>query len=269
MRIRTIGTADLDVLHVEGTMGGNHRVVSHEEWVKARTDLLGKEKEFTRLRDELSQRRRDLPWVRVEKNCVFEAPTGKETLAQLFGPCHQLVVYHFMFDPGWDAGCKSCSWWADNFERNVVHLKNRDVTLIAVSRGGLDKLEAFKRRMGWSFKWVSSEGNDFNYDFNVSFTPEEQAKGEAYYNYAVRHFAASERAGISVFYKDQSGTVFHTYSCYARGLDMLNAGYPYLDLVPRGRDEEGLPYSQSWVRHHDSYSTPDRESTEQPGFGRA
>jgi predicted dithiol-disulfide oxidoreductase (DUF899 family) len=269
VRFQTIGTADLNVLQVEGAMGADHKVVSHEEWVKARTELLAEEKEITRRRDILSQRRRDLPWVRVEKDYVFDGPNGRETLAQLFGPCRQLVIYHFMFDPGWGVGCKSCSWWADNFERNVVHLTNRDVTLIAVSRAPLGKLEAFKRRMSWNFKWVSSEGSDFNYDFNVSFTADEQVKGEAYYNYAVRHFAASERPGISVFYKDRSGAVFHTYSCYGRGLDMLNAGYHYLDLVTHGRDEEGLPYNQSWVRHRDSYGAPDRESVDQPGIGRA
>ena len=246
-----------------------HKVVSRAEWIEARKQLLAREKEFTRQRDQLSQQRRDLPWVRVDKDYVFEGPNGKETLAQLFAGSSQLIVYHFMFDPAWEAGCKSCSFWADNFERNVVHLKQRDVTLIAISRAPLAKLEAFKKRMGWTFKWVSSFGNDFNYDYGVSFTPADQTKGEAYYNYKLQKFSASERPGISVFYKDAEGTVFHTYSCYSRGLDMLNAAYHHLDLVPKGRDEDGLPYNQAWVRHRDSYGGPDREAIDQPGIGRA
>jgi predicted dithiol-disulfide oxidoreductase (DUF899 family) len=231
----------------------DHKVVSRQEWTAAREDLLAKEKAFTRLRDQLSQQRRELPWVRVEKPYVFEGPEGRVTLPELFEGRSQLVVYHFMFDPGWEAGCKSCSFWADNFERNVVHLAHRDVTLVAVSRAPLARLAAFRARMGWSFRWVSSFGTDFNYDYHVSFTPEEQASGEAYYNYARQPLADSERPGISVFFKDPGGAVFHTYSCYARGLDMLNAGYHYLDLVPRGRDEAGLSYPQEWVRHRDRY----------------
>jgi predicted dithiol-disulfide oxidoreductase (DUF899 family) len=230
---------------------GIHKVVSREEWTAARKELLHEEKEFTRLRDELSQRRRDLPWVRVDKQYTFEGPNGRETLPQLFDGRSQLVVYHFMFGPDWEAPCKSCSFWADNFERNVVHLQNRDVTMIAVSRAPFDRLEAFKRRLGWTFRWVSSAGSDFNYDYQVSFTPDEIAKGEAYYNYAKQKDSLSDHPGISVFCKDSSATVFHTYSCYARGLDMMNAAYHYLDLVPKGRDEADHP--MAWLRYRDSY----------------
>jgi predicted dithiol-disulfide oxidoreductase (DUF899 family) len=230
-----------------------HAVVSRDEWIEVRKQLLAKEKEFTRLRDQLSRQRRDLPWVRADKPYVFEGPKGRETLPELFDGRRQLIIYHFMFDPGWEAGCKSCSFWADNFERTVVHLKHRDVTLVAVSRAPFSRLEAFKKRLGWSFKWVSSAGTDFNYDYHVSFTPEEQAKGEAYYNYTRQKVSGSERAGISVFYKDPGGAVFHTYSCYARGLDMMNTAYHYLDLVPKGRDEAGLSNPQAWVRYRDSY----------------
>ncbi len=230
----------------------NHKVVSREEWLEARKQFLAKEKEFTRLRDQLSQQRRDLPWVRVDKPYVFEGPNGNETLPELFGDRSQLIVYHFMFDPSWEAGCKSCSFWADNFERNVIHLKQRDVTLVAISRAPLSKIEAFKNRMGWTFKWVSSANGSFNYDYHVSFTPEQLAKGEAYYNYATQKNSMSELPGISVFCKDSNGTVFHTYSCYARGLDMMNAAYHYLDLVPKGRDETDDP--QAWVRHRDNYT---------------
>jgi len=230
----------------------NHKVVSREEWLEARKQFLAKEKEFTRLRDRLSQQRRDLPWVRVDKPYVFEGPNGNETLPELFGDRSQLIVYHFMFDPSWEAGCKSCSFWADNFERNVIHLKQRDVTLVAISRAPLSKIEAFKDRMGWTFKWVSSVNGSFNYDYHVSFTPEQLAKGEAYYNYATQKNSMSELPGISVFCKDSNGTVFHTYSCYARGLDMMNAAYHYLDLVPKGRDETDDP--QAWVRHRDNYT---------------
>ncbi len=230
----------------------NHKVVSREEWLEARKQFLAKEKEFTRLRDRLSHQRRDLPWVRVDKPYVFEGPNGNETLPELFGDRSQLIVYHFMFDPSWEAGCKSCSFWADNFERNVIHLKQRDVTLVAISRAPLSKIEAFKDRMGWTFKWVSSVNGSFNYDYHVSFTPEQLAKGEAYYNYATQKNSMSELPGISVFCKDSNGTVFHTYSCYARGLDMMNAAYHYLDLVPKGRDETDDP--QAWVRHRDNYT---------------
>jgi predicted dithiol-disulfide oxidoreductase (DUF899 family) len=231
----------------------SHRVVSQNEWIEARKQLLTKEKEFTRLRDQLSRQRRELPWERVEKAYVFEGPNGRETLSDLFEGRHQLVVYHFMFDADWEAGCKSCSFWADNFNGIVTHLKHRDVTLIAVSRASLAKLEAYRKRMGWSFKWVSSAGNDFNRDYHVSHTPEELEKQEAYYNYTRQRPYASEAPGISVFYRDSAGAVFHTYSCYARGLDMLNGAYHFLDLVPKGRDEDNLPFHMDWLRRHDEY----------------
>jgi len=230
----------------------NHKAVSRNQWIEARTALLAKEKEFTRLRDDLSQARRDLPWVRVDKPYVFDGPNGKETLSDLFAGSSQLIVYHFMFGPDWEAGCPSCSFWADNFERIVVHLKQRDVTMLAVSRAPLSKLEAFKKRLGWTFKWVSSGDNDFNYDYHVSFTPEELASGQRYYNYARAKSSLAELPGISVFYKDASGAIFHTYSCYARGLDMMNAAYHYLDLAPKGRDESGA-HKMAWVRYRDSY----------------
>ncbi|HYT15340.1 MAG TPA: DUF899 domain-containing protein [Burkholderiales bacterium] len=228
-------------------------IVSREEWLAARKRHLGREKEFTRLRDELSRERRELPWVKVEKNYVFDTPDGRQTLSDLFQGRSQLVVYHFMFGPDWGEGCKSCSFWADNFNGVAVHLRHRDVTLLAVSRAPLDKIQAFRKRMGWEFKWVSSFENEFNWDFNVSFTPEELAKGEVYYNYAMQKFPSDEAPGISVFHKNAKGEVFHTYSCYARGLDMLNVAYHYLDLVPKGRDEAGLSFSMAWVRHRDRY----------------
>ncbi|MBV9637880.1 MAG: DUF899 domain-containing protein [Methylobacteriaceae bacterium] len=230
-----------------------HPVVSREEWIEARTRFLAKEKEFTRLRDELSEERRALPWVRVDKKYVFEGPAGRETLADLFGGRHQLIVYHFMFDPSWEAGCKSCSFWADNYNGIIAHLNQRDVTHVAVSRAPLAKLEAFRQRMGWTFKWVSSHESDFNFDYQVSFRPEDLAKGEVIYNYAKRKSSMTELPGLSVFYKDDDGQIFHTYSCYARGLDLLNSAYNHLDLVPKGRDEADLPFSMSWVRLHDIY----------------
>jgi len=231
----------------------SHTVVSRDEWIENRKQLLAKEKEFTRLRDQLSQQRRDLPWEAVDKEYVFEGPNGNQTLPELFDGRSQLIVYHFMFDPSWEAGCQHCSFWADNFNGIPVHLNQRDVTMIAVSRAALSKLEAYKKRMGWTFTWVSSAGSDFNYDYQVSFKPEAVAKGEIYLNYRQKKSALTEVAGISVFYKDPSGSIFHTYSCYERGLDMLNAAYHYLDLVPKGRDEAGQPNPQFWVRRHDDY----------------
>jgi predicted dithiol-disulfide oxidoreductase (DUF899 family) len=232
----------------------NHAVVSRTEWLAARAAHLTKEKEFTRLRDQLSQQRRELPWVKVDKEYVFDGPKGQETLAELFGGRSQLIVYHFMFAPDWEAGCPHCSFWADNFNGVIVHLNRRDVAMIAVSRAPLQKLEAFKKRMGWNFKWVSSSATDFNFDYHVSFTPEELAKKEMFYNFAIHDdIESSEREGVSVFYKDPKGSVFHTYSAYARGIDMLNTAYHYLDLVPKGRDETELEFTQAWVRRHDEY----------------
>jgi predicted dithiol-disulfide oxidoreductase (DUF899 family) len=214
-----------------GISVGTHRVVSHEQWLAARTAFLAKEKEFTRLRDELSRQRRELPWEAVTKDYVFEGANGKQTLSELFEGRSQLLIYHFMFDPDWDAGCPHCSHWADNFNSIIVHLNHRDVTMIAVSRASFE--------------------TDFNYDYHVSFTADEMAQKKAFYNFAFKDPSVSERQGVSVFYKDASGRVFHTYSTYERGIDMMSVDYQYLDLVPKGRDEDGRgPF---WVRRHDEY----------------
>lgn len=229
------------------------KVVSREEWLDARKEHLVKEKEFTRRRDQLSRERRDLPWVKVEEEYLFNSPEGKQTLSDLFDDRSQLIIYHFMYGPDWEEGCPSCSFWADNFNGIDIHLKHRDISLVAVSRAGLDTLEAYKKRMGWEFKWVSSYGSDFNLDYYVSFTPDEMDQGEMFYNFSTTNFPSEEAPGISVFCKDENGQVFHTYSCYARGLDMLNGAYHYMDLAPKGRDEEGLPYTMAWVRRRDQY----------------
>jgi len=231
----------------------DHQVVSREDWIEARRALLAKEKEFTRLRDQLSQQRRELPWVGVDKPYTFEGSNGAETLPQLFDGRSQLLVYHFMYGPNSDTPCKSCSFWADNIERNVVHLNARDVTFVVISRAPLAKLEAFKKRMGWTFKWVSSGKSDFNFDYNVSW-PDGAASARDTYNYAPKTWDGTEMPGISVFCKDESGTVFHTYSCYSRGIDMMNSTYQYLDLVPNGRGEaDQKPHAMAWVRYRDSY----------------
>jgi predicted dithiol-disulfide oxidoreductase (DUF899 family) len=231
----------------------DHNVISEEEWVEARKNLLKKEKEFTALRDQLSQQRRDLPWVAVNKEYVFEGPNGKQTLSELFDGRSQLLVYHFMFDPSWEAGCPNCSFWADNFNGIIVHLNQRDVTMIAVSRAPYSKIAIYQKRMGWGFKWVSSYNTDFNFDYHVSFTQEELAKKEAFYNYVAQDTQSPEKEGVSVFFKDHTGSVFHTYSTYERGIDMLNVAYHYLDIVPKGRDETGNTFRQFWVRRHDEY----------------
>ena len=231
-----------------------NQIVTRDEWLVARQALLAKEKEATRARDALSAERRKLPWVKVEKNYVFDGPHGQETLADLFDGRSQLIIYHFMFRPGWEEGCRSCSFLADHIDGSVVHLAHRDVTLIAVSRAPLPELEAFKKRMGWRFKWVSSYGSDFNSDYHVSFTKDDVAKGKTYYNYQERESQSEgEAPGTSVFYKDTTGDIFHTYSSYARGCDMLIGAYNYLDLAPKGRDEDALTFAMAWVRHHDCY----------------
>ncbi len=230
-----------------------HKVVSPSEWIAARKAFLETEKRFTHARDELSRQRRELPWVKVDKPYEFDGPDGKETLAGLFGGRSQLIVYHFMFGPGWVQGCPSCSYLADHFDGAIVHLAQRDVTMLAVSRTPLPQIEAFKQRMGWRFKWVSSNGCDFNRDHHVSFTKDELEQGKAYYNYQIGPFSAEEAPGISVFTKNAAGDIFHTYSAYARGLDMLVGTYNLLDLVPKGRDEAALPRTMAWVRHHDRY----------------
>ncbi len=231
-----------------------HEVVSSSEWFASREELLRKEKEFTKLRDELSRQRRELPWEKVEKKYVFDGPNGKETLADLFDGRSQLIVYHFMFGPGWQEGCPSCSFLADHFDGSLVHLANRDVTLVVISRAPLAEIEAFKQRMGWKFKWLSSFGSDFNRDYHVSFPKVEMAAGKVSYNYDKVEFPSEEGPGASVFYKHAGGEIFHTYSTYARGLDILVGAYNFLDLVPKGRDEDGLAFSMSWVRHHDRYA---------------
>lgn len=228
----------------------DHAVVTHAEWLEARKALLLEEKEFTRRRDELSRRRRELPWEPVTTEYVFESENGPETLADLFQDKSQLVVYHFMYPPDWEAGCPSCSFWADSFDSNVVHLAARDIRLAAVSKAPLGRLLAYRERMGWSFHWVSSAANSFNRDFGVSFDPEEEHAPA--YNYGTLEPGMSEREGVSVFAKDADGAVFHTYSSYARGIDLLNAAYNYIDLTPRGRHEDGAS-TQRWVRRHDEY----------------
>jgi predicted dithiol-disulfide oxidoreductase (DUF899 family) len=228
------------------------RVVSRDEWLEQRKALLAKEKEFTRLGDQLAAEKRNLSWVKVDKNYVFDGPDGQVTLAQLFGDKSQLIVYHFMFGPEWEQGCPTCSMIADNIDPNVIHLAHRDVAFVVVSRAPLAKIADFKKRMGWRFKWVSSFTNDFNYDYGVSFKPEEIGKGK-FYNYGTSDFPSEEAGGVSVFFKDNAGNVFHTYSSYARGAEFSIGAYNYLDLVPKGRDEAGLPFTMAWVRHHDRY----------------
>ena len=229
------------------------KVVSSAEWLTARKELLKKEKEFTNLRDELSRQRRELPREKVEKQYVFAGPNGKETLADLFDGRSQLIVYHFMLGPGWKEGCPSCSFLADTMDGAVVHLAHRDTTLVVVSRAPLPEIQAFQKRMGWRFKWASSFENDFNRDYHVSFSKDEMAKGRVAYNFDMTEFPSEEAPGASVFYKNKAGEVFHTYSAYARGLDQLVGTYNFLDLTPKGRDEDALPHTMAWVRHHDRY----------------
>jgi len=231
----------------------NHPVMSRDRWIAERKTLLAREKELTRLRDQIARERRALPWVRIEKDYVFDGPEGRRTLADLFEGRRQLLVQHFMFSPGWEQGCKSCSFMADHIDGAKVHLEQRDVTLLVVSRAPLAEIERFRQRMGWQFKWVSSHGSDFNRDFGVTFTVEEIAKGEVYYNYVMQPFPQEEAPGISVFYKDDAGDVFHTYSTYGRGVEVMMGAYNLLDLTPKGRDEDHLSHTMEWVRHHDRY----------------
>lgn len=230
------------------------KVVSKAEWIEARRVHLEKEKQYTRLRDELSRQRRELPWEAVEKPYVFEGAKGKETLGDLFDGREQLVVYHFMFGPGWKEGCQSCSFLADHFDGSILHLANRDVTLAVVSRATFAEIDAFKKRMGWKFKWVSSFGSDFNYDYQATANPKDSADGETYYNYQMTKFPSEERPGLSVFAKDAAGQVFHTYSSYGRGLDIFLGAYNFIDVTPKGRDEGELAWPMAWVRHHDKYN---------------
>jgi len=228
------------------------KVVSQTEWLAARKELLAKEKEFTRLRDDLSRRRRELPWEKVQKSYVFDGTNGKESLADLFGNRSQLVIYHFMFGPDWVEGCPSCSFISDHIDASVPHVAARDIRLMVVSRAPIAQIEAFKKRMGWRFHWVSSFNTDFNYDYQVSAKKEDLAN-DVYYNYSMQKFPSDERPGASVFYKDDAGNIFHTYSSYARGLDILIGAYNWIDLTPKGRDEAALKHGMAWVRHHDKY----------------
>lgn len=234
-----------------------HNVVSQQQWLASRLELLRQEKELTALREKLTAQRQQLPWVKVEKDYTFDGPDGRESLAELFGSRHQLIVYHFMFHPEWREGCKSCSLVADHYNPAIVHLNNRDVSMVTVSRAPLEKLQAFRERMGWSFKWVSSLGNEFNRDFNVTFTEEQLQQKTANYNFEFKPFPMTEAPGISVFAKDDAGQVFHTYSSYARGLETFMSVYNLLDIVPKGRDEGNDAYAMQWVRHHDCYGAAD------------
>lgn len=230
----------------------SHTVVTREAWDTARRELLAREKELTRLRDEVSRQRRELPWTKVTRQYAFEGPEGQCSLGELFGSCSQLIVYHFMFGPDWKEGCPSCSFWADNFEGITIHLAHRDATLVAISRAPYEKLAAYRQRMGWTFPWYSSHGSDFNFDFHVSYHSEQVESGQAEHNYR-RTQVLAELPGISVFLRDEANDVFHTYSTYARGLDMLNGAYHYMDLLPKGRDEANLPWTMAWLRRHDQY----------------
>jgi predicted dithiol-disulfide oxidoreductase (DUF899 family) len=237
-----------------------HKIVSREEWTAARKALLAREKELTRARDRLSAARRELPWVRVEKNYVFDGPNGKETLADLFGGRSQLIVNHFMLAPGWKEGCIGCSFGADNVQGALVHLAQRDVAYVAVSRAPRAEIAAYKKRMGWDFKWVSSFGNDFNYDFHVSFRPEETAKGKVEYNYEMIETSMDELPGNSVFARDDAGNIFHTYSSYGRGAEENLVTYKLLDITPKGRDEGPDGSLMVWVKRHDEYASAGADS---------
>ena len=229
-----------------------HKVVSPKAWIAARKKLLTQEKKFTRLRDQLNQQRRQLPWEQVEQDYVFDGPDGKQTLAELFDGKSQLIVYHFMFAPDWNEGCPHCSFWADHYDSVNLHLGQRDTTLVVISRAPVKKIQAFRKRMGWRFKWVSSLQNNFNFDYHVSFTPADLRQRKVFYNYADLKIGIPEREGVSAFYKDKNGDIFHTYSSYARGIDLLNTTYNFLDLTAKGRDENP-EHTQDWVRFHDKY----------------
>ncbi|HXA26143.1 MAG TPA: thioredoxin family protein [Acetobacteraceae bacterium] len=231
----------------------HHQIVSRDEWIAARKELLQKEKDFTHLRDRLNADRRALPWVKVEKEYLFDTPNGRQSLGDLFDGRSQLVTKHFMFGPDWSDGCVGCSFEMDHIEGALVHLEHHDVSYVLVSRAPLAKIEAFRQRMGWRFRWVSSYGSDFNYDFHVSFTPEQVASGKAYYNYELRDVGIDELSGRSVFYRDEAGDIFHTYSSYARGGELFLGSYAVLDITPKGRDETINGNMTDWVRHHDRY----------------
>ncbi len=229
-----------------------HSVVSQKDWIAARQAFLKKEKEFTHLRDQLNEQRRQLPWVKVEKNYIFDGPHGQESLSDLFGGKSQLLIYHFMFGPDWQEGCPHCSFWADSFNGNETHLAQRDTAFVVVSHAPLKEITTFKKRMGWNFKWVSSFNSDFNFDFHVSFTEKEVESHHAFYNFRDADVGATEREGASAFYRDEKGTIYHTYSTYERGIDLLNTAYNLLDLTAKGRDENP-ENPQDWVTFHDKY----------------
>ena len=231
----------------------HHQIVSRDEWIAARKELLQKEKDFTHLRDRLNADRRALPWVKVEKEYLFDTPNGRQSLGDLFDGRSQLVTKHFMFGPDWTDACVGCSFEMDHIEGALVHLEHHDVSYVVVSRAPLAKLEAYRQRMGWRFRWVSSYGSDFNYDFHVSFTPEQVASGKAYYNYELRDVGIDELSGRSVFCRDEAGDIFHTYSSYARGGELFLGSYAVLDITPNGRNETINGNLTDWVRHHDRY----------------
>lgn len=232
----------------------NHPVVPPEQWVAERLALLAREKELMRLHDQLARERRALPWERVGKRYAFDTPQGSRTLDELFGGHRQLVVQHFMFGPGWGQGCPSCSYMADHVDGMTVHLADRGIGFVAVSRAPLPELLRFRERMGWKFDWVSSHGSDFNHDFGVSFTPQEVASGAVDYNYGKRPFPSEEAPGVSVFFRSDAGEVFHTYSTYGRGVEVMMGAYQLMDLAPEGRSERDVPHKMEWVRHHDRYA---------------
>ena len=230
----------------------NRKVVSPKSWLTARKKLLVEEKKFSKLRDKLNRQRRRLPWVKIEKPYIFNGPNGKVALADLFSGKSQLIIYHFMFGPGWGDGCPHCSFWADHFDSVNPHIGARDTALAVVSRAPWKEIEPFKKRMGWQFKWVSSFETDFNFDLNVSFTPEQRKSGKAIYNYRPLDMDIDEREGVSAFYRDKNGDIYHTYSSYERGIDLMNTTYNFLDLTAKGRDENP-EHTQDWVRYHDEY----------------
>jgi predicted dithiol-disulfide oxidoreductase (DUF899 family) len=234
------------------TLTKQHRVVSRDEWLKERIALLAEEKDLTHRRDALAENVREMPWVKIEKSYVFDSTTGKVSLAELFGDKRQLVVYHFMFDPTWSQGCKSCSFIADHYNGIVVHLGHRDISFMTISKAPIEKLEQFRKRMGWTFPWVSAADTDFSRDFEVSYNDQELIDGKAVYNFTGKAFPVRELPGLSVFYKDDQGNVFHTYSVYARGLEDFLTAYRYIDLTPKGRDEAQTG-GMGWLRHHDRY----------------
>jgi predicted dithiol-disulfide oxidoreductase (DUF899 family) len=231
----------------------SHKIVSRDEWIAARRELLAKEKTLLKAKDDVRRDTRELPWVKVDKNYVFEGPNGKETLADLFAGRSQLVVKHFMMAPGWKEGCLGCSFGADQVDGSVVHLVNHDVMFVAISRAPYPEIADYHKRMGWKFKWVSSNGSDFNYDYNVSFTEADKARGKVFYNFEEMDYAIDELPGYSVFYKDEAGDIFHTYSTFARGTELVGGVYGFLDVTPKGRNEPPGGNLTSWVRRHDEY----------------